>query len=86
MSAGSLHLIQATNAASSGFRKGRCTLELKAVQSKMQFCMRIRFHAAFPSQQNPEAKRWQGTEAKGEGRAINEEELLPCCWNAAVSL
>lgn len=35
-------------------------MELKAVESKLQFCIRIRFPAAFPSQQNLEAKQWQG--------------------------
>lgn len=77
MSAGSLHLIQATKPASRGFRKGKYTLDVKTVQSKMQFCIRIRFHAAFTSQRNLEVKQWQTTETNGarksskRGRAVS---------------
>lgn len=77
MSADPLHLIQATKPASSGFRKEKYTLDVKTIQSKMQFCIRIRFHAAFTSQRNPEAKWQQTAEANGgrksrkRGRALS---------------
>lgn len=56
MSAGSLHLSQATKPGSSWFRQGEHTLDVKTIQSKMQFCIRIKFHAAFTSQHKLEAK------------------------------
>jgi len=77
MSAASLHLTQATKPASSGFRIGKCTLAVKTIQSKTQFCTRIRFHAASTSQRNLEATQQQMTEtnwgrkSSKRGRALS---------------
>lgn len=77
MPADSLPLIQATKPASSAFRKGKYTLDVETIQSKMQFCIRIRFHAAFTSQRNLKAKERQMTETNGgrksskRGRALS---------------
>lgn len=69
--------------ASSGFTKGKYTLDMEPVESKIQLCIRIRFHAAFLSQHNLEVKQQQTTEANGGGRAGTQEELyctlLVCC-------
>lgn len=89
-SAGSLQLSQATKPGSSGFRKGKYTLDVKTVQSKMQFCIRIKFHAAFTSQHKLEAKQRQMTETNGGRRAVKESELYPmslvCCCQSLAAL
>lgn len=55
--------------ASSGFTKGKYTLDMEPVESKIQLCIRIRFYAAYLSQHNLEVKQQQTTEANGGGRA-----------------
>lgn len=91
MSADPLHLIQATKPASSGFRKEKYTLDVKTIQSKMQFCIRLDFmqHSHLSVTRRLNGSRQQ--KQMGEGRAEKEEELYPmslvcCCQCLAASL
>lgn len=54
-----------TKPASSGFTKGKYTLDAEIIHSKTQPCIKIRFHAAFTSQCNLEAEQQQLKETNG---------------------
>lgn len=54
-----------TKPASSGFTKGKYTLDAEIIHSKTQPCIKIRFHAPFTSQCNLEAEQQQLKETNG---------------------